>query len=96
MSIREVLGSKRDEILRLARKHGVSRVCVFGSVACGDATDESDVDLLIDVTGPTTPWFPGGLVWDLEGLLGRRVDVVEPEALPDTARNRILNEAVPL
>jgi uncharacterized protein len=96
MSIREVLRSRRDEILRIARKHGVSRVRVFGSVARGDATEESDVDLLIDVTGPTTPWFPGGLVSDLEELLGRRVDIVEPEVLHGRMRATILQEAEPL
>ena len=75
------LKNHRDEILRIARQHGVGRVRVFGSAARGDARPDSDVDLLIEVDSPTTPWFPGGLVADLEALLGRRVDVVEPSAL---------------
>jgi len=91
-----ILNAKRDEILRIARKHGVARVRVFGSVARGDATDDSDVDLLIEVEGPTPPWFPGGLVADLEALLGCRVDVVEPDALRESVRARVLQEAVPL
>ena len=96
MGIDDVLRPRREEILRIARKHGVARVQVFGSFARGDADESSDLDLLIEVEGPTPPWFPGGLVSDLEALLGRRVDIVEPEALQEDTRMRVLNEAVPL
>lgn len=96
MGIDETLKSKREEIFRIARKHGVGRVHVFGSFARGEATQRSDVDLLIEVEGPTPPWFPGGLVADLEELLGCSVDVVEPEALQQGIRARVLKEAVPL
>ena len=96
MRAREVVRSRRDEILRIARRHGVARVRLFGSVARGEATSGSDVDLLIEVEGPTTPWFPGGLVADLEALLGRRVQVVEPESLREDIRDRVLEEAVAL
>ena len=96
MGIDDVLRPKRQEILRIASKHGVARVQVFGSFAHGEASESSDLDLLIEVQGPTPPWFPGGLVADLEALLGRRVDVVEPDALQEDTRVRILQEAVPL
>lgn len=96
MGIGEILSTNRDPILRIARRHGVGRVRVFGSVARGDARPDSDVDFLIEVIGPTPPWFPGGLVADLEELLNRRVDVVEPEALNKELRNRVLEEAVAL
>ena len=96
MGITEILEAKRDPILRIARRHSVGMVRVFGSVARGDAHNDSDVDFLIDVTGPTPPWFPGGLVADLEELLNRRVDVVEPEALNQELRVRVLREAVAL
>lgn len=96
MGIEEILAARRGEVLRIAREHGVVRVRVFGSVARGDATADSDIDLLIDVRGPTPPWFPGGLVAELESLLGRRVDVVEPDALGDDVRERVLQEAVSL
>ena len=49
---------------------------MFGSVARGEAREDSDIDFLIDVVGPTTPWFPGSLLADLENTLGRRVDIV--------------------
>jgi len=96
MGIEELLKEKREAMLRIAQKHGVGRVRIFGSVARGEATEDSDIDLLIDVAGPTPPWFPGGLVADLEALLGRRVDVVEPDAIREGMRRRILEEAVPL
>lgn len=91
-----LLRQKRDEILRIAARHGVTRVSVFGSAARGEATDQSDIDFLINVEGPTTSWFPGGLVADLEEALGRRVDVVETDAIRQPLRDRVLREAVPL
>ena len=96
MAVAGILQSKRDDILRIARQHGVGRVRVFGSHARGTPSETSDLDLLIEVDGPTTPWFPGGLVADLEALLGCRVDVVEADALRPEMRDRALAEAVPL
>jgi predicted nucleotidyltransferase len=96
MGIDQVLKNRREEILRVAARHGVTGLRVFGSVARGEATEHSDVDFLIEVGGPTTPWFPGGLVADLEAVIGRRIDVVESIALDDALRDRVLKEAVPL
>ncbi len=87
------LKEKRDAILQIAAKHGVTSIRVFGSVARGEAGEDSDVDFLIEVGGPTTPWFPGGLVADLEVLLGRRVSVVEADAIREPLRQAILREA---
>jgi len=53
-------------------------------------------EALIEVDGPTTPWFPGGLVTDLEEVLGRRVEVIELDAIREPLRQSILREAVPL
>lgn len=96
MGIADVVSNKRDAILRIASKHGVQRIRVFGSVARGDAGPQSDVDFLIDVGPSHSPFFPGGLVSDLEALLGRRVDVVEPDGLYAPLKATVLNEAVPL
>jgi hypothetical protein len=92
----DAIRAKREEILGIAARHGVKRVRVFGSAARGEAGAGSDIDFLIEVEGPTTPWFPGGLVADLEKLLGRRVDVVEPESLSGPFRDNVLRDAVPL
>ena len=88
--------SKREQILQIARRHGVTRVRVFGSVARGDDGPHSDVDLLIDVGPEPTPWFPGGLVAELEELLERPVQVVTERGLDALLRDRVLQEAVPL
>lgn len=71
-------------------------VLLFGSVARGDDSPQSDVDLLVDVTGDTTPWFPGSLVADLEQLLGRHVQVVIRRSLSPLVREAVLREAVSL
>lgn len=96
MALDALLRTKCDDIRRIAARHGVARVWVFGSRARGEAKPESDVDLLIEVTGPTTPWFPGGLVAELEALIGRRVDAVEADALEADVRDQALREAVAL
>ena len=96
MGIAELIHDKRDEILRIAAKHGAQRIRVFGSVARGEAGPQSDVDFLIEVGAQHSPFFPGGLVMDLEALLGCRVDVVEPDGLYAPLKATVLQEAVPL
>lgn len=93
MSIEYLVRQKRNEILRIAERHGAYNVRVFGSVARGEAGPDSDVDLLIDVGEKTSPWFPGGLVLDLEELLGRRVDVVTEKSLRAELRPYVLRDA---
>ncbi|HME08063.1 MAG TPA: nucleotidyltransferase domain-containing protein [Bryobacteraceae bacterium] len=87
---------RREEILHVAARHGAGNVLLFGSVARGEETPESDVDLLVDVTGETTPWFPGSLVADLEQLLERPVQIVIRRSLSPLIRESVLREAIPL
>ena len=82
--------------MSLAAKHGAGNLRIFGSFARGDARPESDVDFLIDIVGPTPPWFPGGLLVDLETLLQRRVDLVIARSLHPLIRDSVLKDAVPL
>ena len=96
MGIEELLKSKRPEILAIAARHGARNVRVFGSAARGEAGADSDLDLLVDVGPDRTPFFPGGLLADLEDLLGCKVDVVTEDALHWYIRERVLKEAVPL
>jgi predicted nucleotidyltransferase len=70
---------------------------VFGSVARGEETPESDIDFLIDYDiDRVSPWFPVGLIHDLQDLLGREVDVVTERGLHRYIRDRVLSEAVSL
>ena len=96
MRIDELLKERRQEILRIAARHGAHNVRVFGSVARGEAGPDSDVDLLVEVGSDRTPFFPGGLIADLEELLGKKVQVVTQEGLHWYIRERVLEEAVPL
>ena len=96
MEVAEMLKEKREDILRIASKHGACNVRVFGSAARGEGGPDSDVDFLVDVMPVHSPWFPGGLLVELEQLLGRRVDIVEPDGLHWYIKDKVLSEAVPL
>jgi uncharacterized protein len=96
MSALEVLRTKQSEIQSIAAKHGAGNLRVFGSVARRDARENSDVGLLIDIVGPTTPWFPGGLLTDLEIALGQRVDIVIARSVHPLFRESVFKEAVRL
>ncbi|MBZ8183136.1 nucleotidyltransferase family protein [Oscillatoria salina] len=96
MEIKQLLAEKREEILQIAAKHGADNVRIFGSVARGEANKESDIDFLINVGEKHSPWFPGGLLADLEDLLGCKVDIVTENGLHQLIRERVLSEAIPL
>ena len=91
-----LLESRRQDMLDLARSYGVTRIRVFGSMARGDATNASDIDLLVDIGEKTSGFGLGGLLMDLQDMLGRRVDLVTEQALHPSIREKILREAVPL
>jgi predicted nucleotidyltransferase len=97
MMLLELLQEKREQVLAVAAKHGASNVRVFGSVVRGEDTPESDIDFLIDYDPEkVTPWFPGGLLMDLQDLLGRRVDILTERGMSPLIRERVLAEAKPL
>lgn len=95
-TVRAVVEANKEEILRVATSHGAGNVRVFGSVARGEDGPQSDVDFLVDVVGQTTPWFPGSLVADLEGLLGCPVQVVIGRSLSPLIQASVLQDARPL
>jgi len=90
------LHEQRNEIIRIAARHGAGNLRVFGSVARGDAGPESDVDLLVDMESDRSFLDLVGLGQDLEELLHRKVDVLTDESLHPMLRQRILAEARPL
>lgn len=95
MSLEE-LRRKRDEILRIAARHGASNVRIFGSVARGEADERSDVDFLVELERGRNLMDLGGLLMDLQELLGRKVDVATVRGLKERIREHILQEAVSL
>jgi hypothetical protein len=86
----------REEIKQLAALRGARRVRVFGSRARGDARPDSDVDILVDLDKGRSALALGGLLMDLQDLLGKRVEVVTPNALHPKIRENILKQAVDL
>jgi uncharacterized protein len=97
MTLLDQLQANRSQILEIAARHGVFNVRVFGSVVRGEETPESDIDFLIDYdVQKVTPWFPVGLIHDLQDFLGREVDVVAAKSLHYYIKDRVLVEAKPL
>jgi len=96
MDVEELLRAKRDEILEIAARHGAHNVRVFGSVARGDASPDSDIDFLVNIESGRSLLDLGGLLMDLEDLLGREVDIVTEAGLRARIRQRVLSEARPL
>jgi uncharacterized protein len=96
VTLETLRAERREEILRLAARHGTHNLRVFGSVARGEANESSDLDLLV-------AWEPGrslldhaGLVQDLQQLLGVKVHVGTEKSLHWYVRDRILREATEL
>ena len=96
MNIEERLQEKREEVLAAAAKYGARHVRVFGSVARGEADSESDVDFLVEMEAERSLFDLGGLLMELQDLLGCQVDIVTEKGLRPRIRERVLNEAVPL
>ncbi|MFE5670940.1 nucleotidyltransferase domain-containing protein [Agromyces sp. NPDC056523] len=92
----EVLRRRKPLIERLARANRIGSVRVFGSVARGDDTAESDIDLLVDPEADASLFDLAQFALDLESLLDRPVDVVSRRSLDPHRDRAVLDEAVEL
>lgn len=92
----KLIETHRQKIIELAKSRGAQRVQLFGSMAKDSATPTSDVDFLVEMRSGSTAFALGGLLMDLQDLLGRRVDLVTPNALHPAIRDKVLKEAVEL
>ncbi|TSE36510.1 Nucleotidyltransferase domain protein [Tepidimonas charontis] len=92
----EALAAHRATIRRVVESHRARNARVFGSVVRGQDADDSDLDILIDPTPQTTLMDVAAIQVELERLLGVRVDVLTPGALPDSFRLQVIAEAVPI
>lgn len=82
----------RGIILPVLKKYDVSKASLFGSVVSGEATEESDIDLLVEFKGEKSLLDLAGLKIELEELLGKRVDVLTYNSLHPLLKDRILSE----
>jgi predicted nucleotidyltransferase len=92
----QLLRSRKGEILTVAQKYGAKNIRVFGSVARGQADQESDIDLLVELEPGRSIFDLGGLLYELTELLNVEVDVVTEKGLRKRFREQVLREAVPL
>jgi predicted nucleotidyltransferase/DNA-binding XRE family transcriptional regulator len=90
------LWARRKKVNQLAASYGLSNLRVFGSVARGEETEESDVDLLVDVTQGVGLIGLARAQRELEQLLGARVDLVPASDLKPGDAESVLAEAVPI
>ena len=96
MSTLEMLKKNKAEILAIAAKHGASNVRIFGSVIRGEDTEESDVDLLVDMASDRSLFDLVGFQQEFETLVDRKADVLTENGLNRYLKDLILAEATPL
>ncbi|PPQ29980.1 nucleotidyltransferase family protein [Rhodopila globiformis] len=87
---------RRSAVRDLMERFPVANPRIFGSVLHGTDTKASDLDLLVDALPGAMLFDLGGLLEELEDLLGVSVDLLTPGDLPPKIRSRVLAEAVPL
>lgn len=96
MNLFDLIKSKKEEILKLADRHGAYNIRLFGSVVRKEENEKSDIDFLVDFR-PEVGLFEWSSFWvELEDLLKHKVDVATEKILKESIKNRILKEAKPL
>jgi predicted nucleotidyltransferase len=90
MNIEEI----KDAIVPTLIRHHVKRAGIFGSMAKGEATAESDIDILVELGGQISLLDFVGIKLELEDLLGKKVDLVEYQAVKPRLKNRIMSEEI--
>ena len=90
------LEAHRATIRSVVLRHRACNARVFGSVLHGEDQEGSDLDILIDPTPETTMFDIGAIRHERLQLLGVHVDVLTPNALPDSFRAKVIAEARPV
>lgn len=92
----DILKQNRTKILAIAARKGLTDIRVFDSVARGEETENSDIDLLVNVAKTDEPFAFLDFQEDLSKLLSRKIDIVFESGLYNAMRSQILNEAKPI
>jgi predicted nucleotidyltransferase len=98
VSLRAAIAAQRAALDDILRRYGAANPRLFGSVARGDATSESDIDLLVDLLpgGGNGLLRVAGIAEELSHVLGFRVDVVTPSLLRGEVSASALGDSVTL
>jgi predicted nucleotidyltransferase len=96
MITRKLLNRHREAILDIAQRYGAQDVRIFGSVARGDTSKFSDLDLIVRFEPGRSLFDHGRLLMDLQDLLGIKVDVISEGGLRPRFRRQVMKEAVSL
>ncbi len=99
MRASQVLKKYVEEIRLIAdryEKEGIHNLRVFGSVANGTDTDQSDIDFLVDTDPGVTLLTIGGMYYELEQLIGSKFDLITSGSIPEPLKSQIMEEAKPL
>ena len=94
--IGDTIREKREAILRIAGRHGATKVRLIGSVARGEARPDSDVDLLVTWSEGTSLLDQVALMLELEKLLGRKVDIASDGWVKPAIRESVYRDAIAL
>ena len=90
MSIDEI----KEKVNPILRQHGITRAAVFGSAARGEATEKSDIDILVEIPRVYNLFEFAGIKLALEDVLGKKVDLVDYEAIKPRIRENIFSSQV--
>lgn len=88
----EQINEIKEILLEVLKKYDVKKAAIFGSIVRGEATEDSDIDLLIEFEGRKSLLDLVGLKLELQELLKRKVDVLTYGSLHPLLKERILNE----
>ena len=92
----ELLAQHRTAIRHVVAAHRAENPRVFGSVVHGEDTEDSDLDILVDPQEKMSLFDLGAIITELSELLGIKIDVATPNALPEAMRHRVLRDAIPI
>ena len=89
---KEQIEKIKSKIIEVLKKYSVKKAALFGSIVRGEATEDSDIDLLIEFEGEKSLLDLVGLKLELQELLGREVDIITYKSIHPLLKERILNE----
>ena len=93
MSKIEEIKEKAVPILKAA---GARKAALFGSYARGEETPESDIDIIVEMPSGTSLFDVGGLQYDLQEALGKKVDLSQYVALKPLIKPYIMKDLIPI